>query len=102
MLWNGLCSEGVINLELTLGCIVRSKAGRDKGKFLVVTAIEDNAVLLCDGKERPLERPKRKNIKHIAVTTAVLGADDMANNRALRRALRNYAQRTTQKQDQGR
>ena len=55
MLWNGLCSEGVINLELTLGCIVRSKAGRDKGKFLVVTAIEDNAVLLCDGKKGRLK-----------------------------------------------
>jgi ribosomal protein L14E/L6E/L27E len=80
-------------MELTLGSIVRSRAGRDKGNYLVVTAIEDNAVLICDGKERPLERPKRKNLKHIAVTTAVLGADDMANNRALRRALRSYSQK---------
>lgn len=80
-------------MELTHGSIVRSRAGRDKGNYLVVTAIEDNAVLICDGKERPLERPKRKNLKHIAVTTAVLGADDMANNRALRRALRSYSQK---------
>jgi ribosomal protein L14E/L6E/L27E len=80
-------------MEMTLGSIVRSRAGRDKGNYLVVTAIEDNAVLICDGKERPLERPKRKNLKHIAVTTAVLGADDMANNRALRRALRSYSQK---------
>lgn len=80
-------------MELTLGSIVRSRAGRDKGNYLAVTAIEDNAVLICDGKERPLERPKRKNLKHIAVTTAVLGADDMANNRALRRALRSYSQK---------
>lgn len=80
-------------MELTLGSIVRSRAGRDKGNYFVVTAIEDNAVLICDGKERPLERPKRKNLKHIAVTTAVLGADDMANNRALRRALRSYSQK---------
>lgn len=80
-------------MELTLGSIVRSRAGRDKGNYLVVTAVEDNAVLICDGKERPLERPKRKNLKHIAVTTAVLGADDMANNRALRRALRSYSQK---------
>lgn len=80
-------------MEMTLGSIVRSRAGRDKGNYLVVTAVEDNAVLICDGKERPLERPKRKNLKHIAVTTAVLGADDMANNRALRRALRSYSQK---------
>lgn len=80
-------------MEMTLGSIVRSRAGRDKGNYFVVTAIEDNAVLICDGKERPLERPKRKNLKHIAVTTAVLGADDMANNRALRRALRSYSQK---------
>ena len=55
-----------------VGQIVCSKAGRDKGYFMVVVEEGDGFVFVCDGKERPLERPKRKNIKHIAFTNTVL------------------------------
>ena len=48
-----------------VGQIVCSKAGRDKGYFMVVVEEGDGFVFVCDGKERPLERPKRKNIKHL-------------------------------------
>ena len=45
-------------------------------------------VLLSDGKERPLERPKRKNIKHIFPTTVCLTEEMMKTNRSLKHALR--------------
>lgn len=47
-------------MEFQVGDVVCSKAGRDEGTFLVVVGIEGGYPLLCDGKQRPLERPKRK------------------------------------------
>ena len=48
-----------------VGRIVCSKAGRDKGYFMVVVKQENGFLYVCDGKERPLEHPKRKNEKHL-------------------------------------
>ncbi len=73
------------------GQIVCSKAGRDKGKFLAVVGCETDALLVCDGKERPLERPKRKNRKHLTLTNHVLCEAQLATNKALRRALREFS-----------
>ena len=72
------------------GSIVRSLAGRDQGRLLVVTAVLDDAVLVCDGKERPLERAKRKNPRHVADTGRTL-EQKAESNRALRKALSGVA-----------
>ena len=68
--------------------VVRSAAGRDKGRLLAVVGAEAAAVFVCDGKERPLNRPKRKNIRHIVPTSVSLPEAALATDRALRRALR--------------
>jgi len=63
----------VICLDLTLGQIVISKAGRDAGKKFVVTGIIDSSyVFLSDGSLRKVEKPKKKKIKHIQLTQIVL------------------------------
>ncbi len=72
------------------GQIVCSKSGRDKGRFMAVVEDCGGTVLVCDGKERPLERPKRKNIKHIALTKSCLDEENLMSNRSLRRALKVY------------
>lgn len=72
------------------GRIVCSKAGRDKGKFMAVLETDGSFVYVCDGKERPIERPKRKNIKHIALTNSSLDITQFNSNRSLRKALKNY------------
>lgn len=77
-------------MSLERGRIMRSKAGRDKGRFLVLVGCEDGVCYVCDGKERPLERPKRKNIRHLALTNSFLNEQQMTTNRALRKALREY------------
>jgi len=70
------------------GQVVISCAGRDKGTLLVVTAINQHGVWVCDGKARPLERPKRKNPRHLTPAGKTLDTPLMATNRRLKRALR--------------
>ena len=73
-----------------IGRIVCSKAGRDKGYFMVVVKQEGDFLLVCDGKERPLERPKRKNAKHLMFTNTVLENDSFKTNKHLKKALAVY------------
>lgn len=77
-------------MELEVGSVVFSKAGRDKGKFMSVVGFREKQVLLCDGKERPLERPKLKSLRHIAVTGYKLSEADTGSNRRLKKALSKF------------
>ncbi|MBI4278806.1 MAG: KOW domain-containing RNA-binding protein [Armatimonadetes bacterium] len=53
--------------------MVISRAGRDRGeKYLVMGTLEGGFVLVADGHRRPAERPKKKNVKHLAVHEVVL------------------------------
>ncbi len=70
-----------------VGRVVISNAGRDKTKLMVVVKETENYLLVCDGKERPVERPKRKNPKHLKPTKLYLEAHQLETNRALRKAL---------------
>ena len=73
-----------------IGRIVCSRSGRDKGYFMVVVGQESGFLYVCDGKERPLERPKRKNIKHISLTNTVLEENMFKTNKSLKKALAAY------------
>ena len=70
-----------------VGTIVRSTAGRDKGYLLCVVGEESGCVLVCDGKERPLERPKKKNPRHVEALDAPKMTWELRGNKALRKAL---------------
>ena len=74
----------------TRGTVVCSKAGRDCAKFFVTVATENGKLLVCDGKERPLERPKRKNLKHVSLTQKRLSEEQMLTNRSIRHVLNNF------------
>ena len=51
---------------LSEGEIVRSRAGRDRGRAFGVTKLLDaDYVLLVDGRLRTLERPKKKKRRHL-------------------------------------
>ena len=75
-------------MEFEKGTVVISKAGRDKGYFMVVLDEADGYTIVADGKERPLERPKRKNPKHLQKTNKRLSLEQMTDKK-LRTALRN-------------
>ena len=74
-------------MKLKVGQVVKSTAGHDKGALFVIAGIEDKKVLLCDGKERPLEKPKKKNLKHIEICEAQIEKELMASNSKLRKTL---------------
>lgn len=74
--------------------IVRSRSGHDKDQLFCVMAVEGSFVLLCDGKRRRVERPKRKNVKHVQgvgefshPTIEKVRAGQPVGNRELRAAL---------------
>ena len=71
-----------------VGRVVISSAGRDKAKVMVIVKETENYLLVCDGKERPVERPKRKNRKHLKLTKLYLEAHQLETNRTLRKALK--------------
>ncbi len=73
------------------GQIVVSKAGRDRGRFMIVVGTDQNCIYVADGKERPLENPKRKNPKHLGATNHCLSEGSFATNRAVRKILRETA-----------
>ena len=72
---------------LEKGAVVKSLAGRDKGKLLAVMQSDENRVFVCDGKERPTDRPKSKNIRHVELVGASVTEAETATNRALKKAL---------------
>ncbi|MDR2939857.1 MAG: KOW domain-containing RNA-binding protein [Clostridiales bacterium] len=53
---------------ISVGQIVFSKNGRDKGKAFVIINISSEYVFLADGKLRVVDRPKKKKLKHIQLT----------------------------------
>lgn len=60
-------------MELTLGQVVFSKAGRDAGrKFVIVGLADDEHVLIADGDLRKIENPKKKKFKHLSYEDNVI------------------------------
>ena len=80
-------------MEIKRGQVVRSIAGRDKGDFLAVLGTEGPCLWVCDGKRRPLERPKLKKPFHVAATATVLPEEALRTNRQIRSALRPFRDR---------
>ncbi|NLC53291.1 MAG: RNA-binding protein [Firmicutes bacterium] len=58
--------------EIRLGQKVVSTRGRDAGgTFLIVGLLDEDYVLVADGRKRSIERPKKKNRKHLSLTLQV-------------------------------
>ena len=52
-------------MELSRSDLVQSVAGRDKGMLFYVIDTDGVYVSLANGKERKLETPKRKKLRHV-------------------------------------
>ena len=50
--------------DLTIADVVVSTAGRDAGKLFYVLEADDVWLTLANGKDRTIEKPKRKKRKH--------------------------------------
>ena len=51
--------------DISIADVVVSTAGRDAGKLFYVIGTDPVYLLLVNGKDRTLEKPKRKKRKHI-------------------------------------
>ena len=81
-------------MEIARSDIVKSAAGRDKGKIFFVLNVEGEFLLLADGRNRKLEQPKRKKRKHVVFagrsdsrTAEKIRSEENITNSELRRTL---------------
>lgn len=68
-------------VNIKVGSVVKAMAGRDKNRWYVAVAVDGGFVEIADGRERKLEKPKRKNIKHISPANAQIGVDGLTNKK---------------------
>ncbi len=81
-------------MEIKLGSVVRSRAGRDKGGLFIVLAADGEYAYIADGELRRAERPKKKKLKHLQGTYEVseliaskLNAAETVTSSEVRKAL---------------
>lgn len=84
-------------MEIAKSNIVRSNAGRDRGKLFCVMRVEGEYLLLADGKSRKVESPKRKKRRHVLFVadddtrlSAKIRGEEKITNSELRRVLAEY------------
>lgn len=84
-------------MDIAKSNIVRSDAGRDRGKLFVVLETQGEYLLLADGKSRKVESPKRKKRKHVLFVAAddtrlsdKIKGEEKITNSELRRTLAAY------------
>ena len=93
-------------MDIARSDIVKSTAGRDKGKFFFVLDVEGEFLLLADGKGRRLESPKRKKRKHTVFaarydcrTADKIRSGEKVTNSELRRTLAQFGGEGDQDQE---
>ena len=88
--------------------VVVSNAGRDRDQLFYVIGTEGVYTLLANGKDRTLEKPKRKKVKHVSkvlraettVAAKILAGDKVLNSE-LRKDLALIRQAMKQSHNQG-
>ena len=53
------------NSDITVSNVVVSRAGRDQGEWFYVIDADPVYLFLANGKDRTMEKPKRKKRKHV-------------------------------------
>ena len=80
--------------DIIISDVVVSTAGREKGKLFYVIGTDPVYLMLANGKDRTLDKPKRKKRKHVRKVlraetrvAAKLASGDKVLNSELRRDL---------------
>ena len=74
-------------MNITAGTVVISRAGHDCGRAMLVVRTDGEFLFVADGKERKLDKPKKKNRKHVRATSRVINPAGLTD-KSLRRTLR--------------
>ena len=81
-------------MEILTGRVVISSAGHDKGRFMLVVGADGDRILVADGKERKLEHPKKKNIRHVRATESTIEPEGLTDKK-LRKTLNEMSRTQT-------
>lgn len=85
--------------ESIVGMLATSKAGHDKDSVYVIIREEGEYIYVADGKIRTVERPKRKNKKHVQLIKKKRmpepdnGFDDLEIKRVIKEYLKEREER---------
>ena len=58
-------------MDITVGTLAYSKAGRDKQNMFLVLKLENGYAYVADGDMRKAEKPKKKKLIHLQKTNYV-------------------------------
>lgn len=74
------------------GMLASSKAGHDKNNVYVIIREDDAYVYLVDGKIRTMDKPKKKNRKHIQIIKRVQIETDetLLNDLEIKKLIKTY------------
>ena len=93
--------------DISISDIIVSTAGREQGKLFYVIGTDGVYALIANGKDRKLEHPKRKKLKHVRFVTRTdsrvalkLRTGEKVLNSELRRELAVFRQTLAQNQEE--
>ena len=75
-------------MHLKIGSVVYPLSGHDRGVAFAVVGFANNSVLIANGRQRKIEKPKAKNPKHLQITAETLEQNRLLTNKLLHEALR--------------
>lgn len=58
-------------MEISVGSVVISKAGRDKTDWFIVLGLDGDYAMLANGASRKVDKPKKKKLKHLQMTNYI-------------------------------
>lgn len=85
--------------ESIVGMLATSKAGHDKDSVYVIIREDGEYIYVADGQNRTVDRPKRKNKKHVQLikkkrmSEPEKGFDDLEMKRMIKEYLREREER---------
>ena len=84
---------------INIGDIVVSIAGHDRGEYYLVIECDKDFIYVADGRLKTLDKPKKKNIKHVSRLGKsdefidIRNSDDNFNDAKLIYLLKNWRNR---------
>lgn len=69
-----------MEIKFKTGSLVKALCGREYSELFIIVKIEGNYAYLSNGKSRPIEKPKKKNIKHLYKLLIETPLSEMINN----------------------
>ncbi len=78
------------------GAFAKSKTGHDSGQIYVIINCDDEYAYLVNGKTKPLEKPKKKKLKHIQFIDYLEPViiermnKNLLNNEDIKKAIKDY------------